>query len=54
MRFLRAFEQAASWSDLTFVKLSSTDPRSSEQKLGELTISLYTATPRESLTQENP
>ena len=54
VRFLRAFEQAASWSDLTFIELSSADPQSSEQKLGELTISLYAAAPRESLTAENP
>ncbi|MFQ5489713.1 MAG: hypothetical protein ACE5GE_03225 [Phycisphaerae bacterium] len=54
VRFLHAFEQAASWSDVTYLRMDSADPQVPNDKYGELTVSLYAAAPRTSLAMEKP
>lgn len=54
VRFLDAFERAASWSDVTYIKLASDDPRDSNDKHGELTLSLYAAAPQVSAGTGDP
>lgn len=43
VRFLGDFEASSSWSDITYLKLASTDPRTGGGKTCELTVSLYSA-----------
>ncbi len=42
--FLRDFQRCASWADITFLKMESPNARTPDDKSGEMTVSLYSAT----------
>ena len=45
--FLRDFQQSASWADITYLKLTSSDAQTQNDKAGDLIFSLYSATNEE-------
>ncbi len=52
--FLHAFEQHASWADITFVDLSSPEADSSSGKSGVMVVSLYSAITPQPDTGDDP